>query len=133
MAAMRYWRNVSRSSGKLSGTVARISASAAARSRATRCCMNASDIETSSKRGVRIGGTDTRSAPAVRAVGQVLEQVELRHDADRTPGTRRDDGRRATGCQQPERVVEGIAQVHKRERPVHHPADRPVDGRGAAE
>src|SRR5437899_984756 len=102
---MRYWRKLSRSSGKLSGTLAPISASAAPRSRATRWCMNGSDIDTSSKRGVGIGGTVIGSASTVRAMGEVLEQVELRQDADRAPGTRRDDRRCAAGGQQDERVV----------------------------
>ena len=52
------------------------------------------DIETSSNRSVGIGGT-VIAGRRRRAVGQVLEQVELGDDPDRAVAAGRDDRRRA--------------------------------------
>ena len=65
-------------------------------------------------------------------MGQVLEQVELGHDADRPPAARGDDGR-GVARQQREGLVEGGVDVDERQRPVHHLADRPLDDRRVAE
>ena len=106
--------------------MAPISASAAGQVARASAPMKAIDIETSSNRAVGIGGTVIGGPDA--AMRQVLEHVELGHDADRTLAARRDHGRRAIG-QQPERLVEARRDVDERERPVHHLADRPLDDR----
>src|SRR5262245_58147822 len=65
------------------------------------------------------------------AMGEVLEEIELRHDARRLLAADRDDGRRAD-AQQGEGVVERGRRIDERERRVHHLADGPLhDGRVA--
>ena len=95
--------------------------------------MKRSDIETSSKRGVRIGGTAVASATAARSVGQVFEDVELGHDTDGAPRPGRDHRGGVARGQQRERLVEAGRQVDQRKRPIHHLADGPVDRRRVAE
>jgi hypothetical protein len=98
--------------------------------------MNASDIETSSKRAVLIDGTVAAalvtSAAAMGPVGEVFEDVQLGHDPDGAFALRGDVRRRAAR-QQCERPIEAGRDIHVWQRPIHHLADRPVDDRRVAE
>ena len=64
-------------------------------------------------------------------VGEVLEQVELGHDAAGPPAPDREERRGAVG-QQRERLVERSRRRRRRQRPVHDLADGPLDDRRVA-
>src|SRR5690349_5146959 len=111
-SAIRNWRKLSSVSAKFGGRLAPITASAPSRSRAWSLRMKSSDIETSSNRAVRIGGTVTVgpllcgwwSGVTGRAVREVLQDIELGDDPDRTIAAGRDHGGRAVR-QHDERLV----------------------------
>src|SRR5881396_489519 len=131
----------SRCSANPAGTSAPASRLAVSYSRAWRARMNGIVIDTSSRRAARIvstgrstsrsagvaaAGPEARSVGTRAAMGEVLEEVQLRHDAR---GPARDDGDnrgRATG-KQAEGIVERRPEVDGRERRIHHLADGPLD------
>src|SRR6266550_185731 len=131
----------SRCSAKPGGTTAPASRLAVSYSRAWRARMNVTVIDTSSSRDVRIvstggstsrptdvaaGRPDARSVGTRAAMGEVLEQVQLRHDARGPAGGDGDRRGGATG-EQAEGIVERRPEIDGREWRVHHLADGPLD------